>query len=174
MLHRLVVLASISTWTVLATMVCKKHARQTGKYRLDGGGPRSNDSPQNVDAFEACPSLQPAPLSSSSHLSRPALERIAIATPVYPKHYHPLKPGPPSKILSMTQDIIFFTAVILFVASMDAYIVWDHQNTLRVLFTIVLDFIVLMGYHTARDTINGTDIDATPQDESLEKSSEFA
>jgi hypothetical protein len=77
-------------------------------------------------------------------------------------------------MLSMTQDIIFFTAVIPFVASMDAYIVWDHQNTLRILFTIVLNFIVLMGYHIARDTINGTDIDATPQDESLEKSSEFA
>jgi hypothetical protein len=77
-------------------------------------------------------------------------------------------------MLSMTQDIIGFLAVFLFMASMDAYVVWYHQDTLRILFTIALNFIVLMSYHIVRDTINGTDNDATPQDEPPEKSSEFA
>jgi hypothetical protein len=76
--------------------------------------------------------------------------------------------------LSITQDIISFLAVILFMASMDAYVVWYHQDTLRILFTIALNFIVLMGYHIVRDIINGTDNDAMPRDEFLEKSSEFA
>jgi hypothetical protein len=76
-------------------------------------------------------------------------------------------------MLSITQDIISFLAVILFMASMDAYVVWYHQDTLRILFTIALNFIVLMGYHIVRDTINGTDNDATPQDESLESREVF-
>jgi hypothetical protein len=77
-------------------------------------------------------------------------------------------------MLTMTQDITGFLAVILFMASMDAYVVWYHQDTLRILFTIALNFAVLMGYHIVRDTINGTDNDAEPQDEPLKKSSELA
>jgi hypothetical protein len=77
-------------------------------------------------------------------------------------------------MLSMTQDITAFIAVMLFMASLDAYVVWYNQDTLRILFTIALNFIVLMGYHIVRDTINGTDNDATPEDRSLEKSSDFA
>jgi hypothetical protein len=74
----------------------------------------------------------------------------------------------------MTQEITSFIAVILFVAFMDVYIFWYHQDTLRILITIGLNFIVLMGYNIARDTANLTGDEDIPRDGSLEKSSEFA
>jgi hypothetical protein len=74
-------------------------------------------------------------------------------------------------MLTIAQEITGFIAVALLMASMDAYVVWYHQATLRILFTIGLNFIVLVGYTIARDTINGTGSDAIPQVGSLEKSS---
>jgi hypothetical protein len=75
-------------------------------------------------------------------------------------------------MLTMTQEITGFIAVTLFMASLDAYIVWYHQDVFRILFTIGLNFVLLMAYSIARDTINGSGNEATPPDGPLEKSSE--
>jgi len=54
---------------------------------------------------------------------------------------------------------------------MDTYVVWYHQDVLRILFTIGPSFIVLLGYSIARDIISGVGSDATPQDGLLAKPS---
>jgi hypothetical protein len=77
-------------------------------------------------------------------------------------------------MLSTTQEITGFIAVTLFMASLDAYIVWYHQDVFRIIFTIGLNFILLMAYSIARDVINGSGNEATTQDGPLEKSSESA
>jgi hypothetical protein len=77
-------------------------------------------------------------------------------------------------MLTATQEITGFIAVTLFMASLDAYIVWYHQDVFRILFTIGLNFILLMAYSIARDAVNGSGNEALPQDGPLEKSSESA
>jgi hypothetical protein len=59
-------------------------------------------------------------------------------------------------------EILAFLATSFLLILTDAYILWDNQDTLRILFVIGVNIAVLCSYSITRDKIVGSGGDAAP------------
>jgi multisubunit Na+/H+ antiporter MnhG subunit len=62
--------------------------------------------------------------------------------------------------MTVTGEILCFLATILLLILTDAYILWDKQDELRIFFTILINFAVILSYSIARDKLAGHGGDA--------------